>query len=91
MYVAYNTVYILGTLLSMQVTFVGFQPVQSSEHMAAFGVFGLLQLFGAFNWVKSQMSAENFQVFYRTTLIVLIGAGISALTVATLTGCILSI
>lgn len=27
-------VYCLGTLLSMQISFVGFQPVQSSEHMA---------------------------------------------------------
>merc|ERR1712131_35976 len=33
-YVAYSTVYCLGTLLSMQIAFVGFQPVQSSEHMA---------------------------------------------------------
>ena len=27
-------VYCLGTILSMQISFVGFQPVQSSEHMA---------------------------------------------------------
>jgi hypothetical protein len=27
-------VYTLGTILSMQISFVGFQPVQSSEHMA---------------------------------------------------------
>jgi dolichyl-diphosphooligosaccharide--protein glycosyltransferase len=40
-YIAYSTVYCLGTLLSMQIPFVGFQPVTSSEHMAAFGVFGL--------------------------------------------------
>ena len=26
--------YTLGTILSMQISFVGFQPVQSSEHMA---------------------------------------------------------
>jgi len=27
-------VYCIGTVLSMQISFVGFQPVQSSEHMA---------------------------------------------------------
>jgi hypothetical protein len=27
-------VYVIGTILSMQIPFVGFQPVQSSEHMA---------------------------------------------------------
>ena len=30
-------VYTLGTILSMQISFVGFQPVQSSEHMAVSG------------------------------------------------------
>ena len=32
-YVAYSTLYCIGTILSMQIPFVGFQPVQSSEHM----------------------------------------------------------
>jgi dolichyl-diphosphooligosaccharide--protein glycosyltransferase len=32
-YVAYSTLYCVGTVLSMQISFVGFQPVQSSEHM----------------------------------------------------------
>jgi hypothetical protein len=32
-------VYTLGTILSMQISFVGFQPVQSSEHMAVSTVF----------------------------------------------------
>jgi dolichyl-diphosphooligosaccharide--protein glycosyltransferase len=37
-YVAYCSVYCLGTILSMQISFVGFQPVQSSEHMAVWGI-----------------------------------------------------
>lgn len=32
-YTAYSILYCLGTILSMQISFVGFQPVQSSEHM----------------------------------------------------------
>lgn len=32
-YIAYSTLYCVGTVLSMQISFVGFQPVQSSEHM----------------------------------------------------------
>ncbi|KAF9241392.1 glycosyltransferase family 66 protein [Melanogaster broomeanus] len=44
LYVAYSTWYAIGTLASMQVPFVGFQPVSTSEHMAALGVFGLLQI-----------------------------------------------
>jgi hypothetical protein len=37
LYVAYSTWYVVGTLASMQVPFVGFQPVSTSEHMAALG------------------------------------------------------
>ena len=36
-YVAYSSWYTIGTLASMQVPFVGFQPVRTSEHMAALG------------------------------------------------------
>ena len=37
LYVAYSSWYAIGTLSSMQVPFVGFQPVRTSEHMAALG------------------------------------------------------
>jgi len=29
----------MGTILSMQISFVGFQPVQTSEHMAVSDLF----------------------------------------------------
>ena len=37
LYISYSTFYIIGTLSSMQIPFVGFLPVRSSEHMAALG------------------------------------------------------
>lgn len=37
LYVAYTTWYALGTLASMQIPFVGFLPVKTSEHMPALG------------------------------------------------------
>lgn len=37
LYVSYTTWYALGTLASMQVPFVGFLPIRSSDHMAALG------------------------------------------------------
>lgn len=64
-YVAYSTVYTLGTILSMQISFVGFQPIQSSEHMAALGVFGLCQLLAFYNYTKSKLTAEQFDVLFR--------------------------
>jgi asparagine N-glycosylation enzyme membrane subunit Stt3 len=38
LYVGYSSWYAIGTLASMQVPFVGFQPVSTSEHMGALGI-----------------------------------------------------
>ncbi|KAI8502179.1 PREDICTED: dolichyl-diphosphooligosaccharide--protein glycosyltransferase subunit STT3A [Branchiostoma belcheri] len=65
-YVAYSAVYSLGTLLSMQISFVGFQPVQSSEHMAALGVFGLCQIHAFIDYLRSKLSKEYFEILFRT-------------------------
>lgn len=46
-YVSYTTWYALGTLASMQIPFVGFLPVRSSEHMSALGKSSLWKDFGA--------------------------------------------
>ena len=61
LYVAYSSFYILGTLLSMQVRFVNFQAVQTSEHLGAMGVFILLQLVNFVNWIRSLLDAKMFQ------------------------------
>ncbi|KAJ7282000.1 oligosaccharyl transferase STT3 subunit [Mycena rebaudengoi] len=61
LYVAYSSWYVVGTLSSMQVPFVGFQPVSTSEHMAALGVFGLLQIVAFGQLVRSHVSSKQFQ------------------------------
>ncbi|KAJ7272571.1 oligosaccharyl transferase STT3 subunit [Mycena haematopus] len=61
LYVAYSSWYAIGTLASMQVPFVGFQPVSTSEHMAALGVFGLLQIVAFTQLVRSHVSSKQFQ------------------------------
>lgn len=37
-YISYTTWYALGTLASMQIPFVGFLPIRSSDHMSALGM-----------------------------------------------------
>ncbi len=49
---AYTTFYLLGLILSMQVPFVGFQPLRTSEHMAAAGVFLLLYAYAALKYMQ---------------------------------------
>lgn len=85
LYVAYSVFYILGTLLSMQVRFVGFQAVQSSEHMAAMGIFVLLQIYHFVNWIRSQLDPQLFRRFLRLTLstVLIVAATVLALGVAT--------
>lgn len=86
LYVAYSTFYAVGTLSSMQVPFVGFQPIQTSEHMAAFGVFGLLQLVAAVEWVRGMVPGKQFKLLLRGFLIVAAILGAGAITAATKMG-----
>ncbi|KAI0074492.1 oligosaccharyl transferase STT3 subunit [Panus rudis PR-1116 ss-1] len=69
LYVAYSSWYAVGTLASMQVPFVGFQPVRTSEHMAALGVFGLLQIIAFAELVRSHVSSKQFQTLLYASVI----------------------
>ncbi|KAI1657827.1 glycosyltransferase family 66 protein [Daldinia decipiens] len=63
LYVSYTTWYALGTLASMQIPFVGFLPVRTSEHMPALGIFGFLQLVAFLEYVRSAVPSRQFQTF----------------------------
>ncbi|CAK9185572.1 unnamed protein product [Ilex paraguariensis] len=65
LYVAYNCMYVLGMLLAMQIRFVGFQHVQSGEHMAAMGVFFLMQVS---NFDSVQFADDCFKSFASKSL-----------------------
>ncbi|KAI1799114.1 glycosyltransferase family 66 protein [Daldinia bambusicola] len=83
LYVSYTTWYALGTLASMQIPFVGFLPVRTSEHMPALGIFGFLQLVAFLEYVRSAVPSRQFQ----TVLYVGLGGvfGISVLALVGLT------
>ncbi|KAF7493609.1 Dolichyl-diphosphooligosaccharide--protein glycosyltransferase subunit STT3A [Sarcoptes scabiei] len=85
-YVAYSIVYCIGTLLSMQIPFVGFQPVQSSEHMAAFGVFGLCQLHCFNSYIKSKLSSEQYDVLFRSLVLFIGGCSLASIIILTIIG-----
>ncbi|KAJ6221720.1 hypothetical protein RDWZM_000265 [Blomia tropicalis] len=85
-YVAYSAVYTIGTLLSMQIPFVGFQPVQSSEHMAAFGVFGLCQLFALNEYISSKLSPAYYHILFRSIVVFSGVISLGAIVVLTIIG-----
>ena len=63
-YVAYNTFFIIGLLCSMQIPFVGFQPVKTSEHMASAGVFALLQAVALLKYMQTFLNKSEFKFLF---------------------------
>jgi len=82
-YVAYSTVYCIGTILSMQISFVGFQPVQTSEHMAALGIFGLCQIHAFVDYLRYRLSAAYFEILFKS--LVFISGAVAAIIAGILT------
>lgn len=86
LYAAYTTWYAIGTLASMQIPFVGFLPIRSNDHMAALGVFGLIQIVAFGNFIKSQVPSEKFRIVMFVSLLVILGVGIAGLFTLTYMG-----
>ncbi|XP_011138057.1 dolichyl-diphosphooligosaccharide--protein glycosyltransferase subunit STT3B isoform X3 [Harpegnathos saltator] len=63
LFTSYTTFYVLGLLLSMQIPFVGFQPIRTSEHMAAGGVFGLLIFIAALRYLRTVLTKSEMKYF----------------------------
>lgn len=88
LYVSYTTWYALGTLASMQIPFVGFLPIRSSDHMAALGVFGLLQIVGFVEFVRQQLPSKHFQTLLRSLVLFIFVVGFGGLVLLTVSGVI---
>ncbi|KAK9472757.1 Oligosaccharyl transferase STT3 subunit-domain-containing protein [Dipodascopsis tothii] len=87
-YVAYSSWYALGTLGSMQIPFVGFLPIRSSEHMAALGVFGLIQLVAFIQYLRAKLPSAEFRIIVTVGALVLAGLGFAAIVGLTFAGVI---
>ncbi|KAI5285621.1 oligosaccharyl transferase stt3 subunit [Ascosphaera aggregata] len=103
LYISYTTWYALGTLASMQIPFVGFLPIRSSDHMAALGeldflgwllrkdpigVFGLLQLVSFVEYLRTLIPGKHFQAFLTFSVLFIFGLAFLGLVLLTVTGVI---
>ena len=104
LYVSYSSWFALGTLASMQVPFVGFLPIRSSEHMSALGksqprssqqftltelgVFGLLQLVAFVDFIRQQVPSKQFQTLLRGLVFAVFGLSMGFLVLLTVSGTI---
>jgi dolichyl-diphosphooligosaccharide--protein glycosyltransferase len=83
---AYSTFYILGTIMSMQIPFVGFQPIRTSEHMAAAGTFALIQAYAFLNYLKTKLSKTQFRQFFIFAVVLVAGLVFASVVVLTYAG-----
>ncbi|MCJ1270436.1 oligosaccharyl transferase stt3 subunit [Lobaria immixta] len=88
LYVSYSSWFALGTLASMQIPFVGFLPIRSSEHMSALGVFGLVQLVAFVDFIRQQVPNKQFQTLLRSLILVVFAVSVGALVLLTASGVI---
>merc|ERR1711939_828027 len=88
LYVSYCSWYALGTLASMQIPFVGFLPIRSSEHMSALGVFGLMQLVGFVEFVRSGVPSKQFATLLRGFVLAVFVVAFGGLVLLTVGGVI---
>ncbi|KAI9798877.1 MAG: oligosaccharyl transferase stt3 subunit [Piccolia ochrophora] len=88
LYVSYSTWFALGTLASMQIPFVGFLPIRSSEHMSALGVFGLLQIVAFVEFIRQQVPSKQFQTLLRSLVLLIFAGAVGFLVLLTVSGVI---
>lgn len=86
LYTAYSSWYVLGTVASMQVPFVEYLPIRTSEHMAALGVFGLLQLVAFVEIVRKMVPGRQFQMLLRTFVVLVFAVSFTVLVMLTFSG-----
>jgi dolichyl-diphosphooligosaccharide--protein glycosyltransferase len=86
LYTAYSSWYVLGTVASMQVPFVEYLPIRTSEHMAALGVFGLLQLVAFVEIVRKMVPGRQFQMLLRAFVVLVFGVSFTVLVLLTFSG-----
>lgn len=86
LYTAYSTWYAIGTVASMQIPFVGFLPIRSNDHMAALGVFGLIQIVAFGDYVRAQVPSKQFKSVLVVSIALIILLGITGLVGLTYAG-----
>lgn len=71
-YITFSTVYIVGTLLSLNIPFVGYWAIwQSSEHLPSHIAFILMQLYFIRLFLKRRLTKERFDKLTKIVLFVL--------------------
>ena len=71
----YLYIFINLNLLWLQIPFVGFAPVRTSEHMAAAGIFALLQAIAFLKYLQNFLTKSEFKSFFLLVGVAAAGIG----------------
>jgi len=85
-YTAYTTFYTIGQLCAMNIPFVGFQPIRTSEHMASFGVFGFVQVIAFFGYLKHNLGEQKMKRLFWIFSLLVFALGLAAIIFLTASG-----
>lgn len=85
-YVAYTLFYVTGTLLCLNIPFVNFQAVSSSEHLASHGVFLVMNAFYLTSFLSRFVSKKMFYFMLKLGVIVVAASFIIFVAYLTVTG-----
>lgn len=72
--------------MSMQIPFVGFQPVRTSEHMASAGVFVLLNAYALLKYLQVFFSKSEMKTLFFGAVTAVAGLVFLAVVVLTYAG-----
>jgi len=85
-FVVFCTWYIIGTMLCLNIPFVNFQAVTSSEHMASHGVFLMLLAYMASQYLRDLIPREGIKFLVRVLVVGVVGAFLLLFSYLTITG-----
>ena len=78
--------YFSKVLLSPQVFYIYarfvhplFKPIRTSEHMASFGVFGLIQVFAFFGYLRAKLGAESMAKLFWSLIAIVAMLGVAGI------------
>lgn len=63
-YISYTVFYIIGTMFSMQIPFVMFNAIETSEHMLGHAVFIVMQVLIFIDFIKDNLPQSLFKSLY---------------------------
>uniref|UniRef100_A0A7S3CNR1 dolichyl-diphosphooligosaccharide--protein glycotransferase n=1 Tax=Strombidium rassoulzadegani TaxID=1082188 RepID=A0A7S3CNR1_9SPIT len=85
-YVAYSIFYTFGSLMAMTITFVNFQVIRSSEHLASHITFLAMNAYVILSYIRQNLAEDQLAAVMRLGQILIIGCFLLLFVFLTMSG-----